>query len=164
MSWSYPEKTSTMSWSHPETQAHTQPMPQQNPLPLFEELKTMHRALFQEQFEQLEWRMVASFETSIARKGSTIAIKKTTFWLSPNRDRNSEMTMIFRSPKAKRLGTQISSNAVTQATGVDGDIKFVLGFANDENVANCVFNAHMQNSATETNGSYTHNLAPRPVS
>ena len=133
-------------------------------MPLFEELKTMHRALFQEQFERLEWRMVASFETSIARKGSTIAIKKTTFWLSPERDPNSEMTMAFRSPDAKKLGTQISSDAVTQATGVDGDIKFVLGFANDENVANGVFNAHMQDPATKTNGSYTHNLAPRPVS
>lgn len=38
-------------------------MPAQNPLPLFQELKTMHRALFQEQFERLEWGMVASFET-----------------------------------------------------------------------------------------------------
>eukprot|EP00966_Prymnesium_polylepis_P020882 480631-Prymnesium_polylepis.1 len=127
-------------------------MPQQNPMPLFQELKTMHRALFQEQFERLEWEMVASFETSITRKGSTIAIKQTTFWLSSERDPNSGMTMAFRNPKAKHLGTQISNDAVTQATGVDGDIKFVLGFANDENVANGVFNAHMQDSATETGG------------
>ena len=46
---------------------------------------------------------------------------------------------------------------------MDGDIKFVLGFANDENVANGAFTAHMQDPANETNGSYTHNLAPRPV-
>lgn len=136
----------------------------QNPVPLFKELKTMHRALFEEQFEQLKWGMVASFETSIVRKGSTIAIKKTAFWLSPERDPDSGMTMAFRSLKAKQLGTQISNDAVTQATGVDGDIKFVLGFANDENVANDVFNAHLQDPATETNSSYTHNLAPRPVS
>ena len=96
----------------------------------------MHRALFEEHFERLKWGMVASFETSIVRKGSTIVIKKTTFWLSPERDPNSEMTMVFRSLKAKQLGTQISNDAVTQATGMDGDIKFVLGFANDENVAN----------------------------
>ena len=74
------------------------------------------------------------------------------------------MTMAFCSPKAKQLGMQISSDAVTRATGMDGDIKFVLGFANDENVANGVFNAHMQDPATDTNGSYAHNLAPRPVS
>lgn len=74
------------------------------------------------------------------------------------------MTMAFRKAKAKQLGRQISNDAVTQATGVDGDIKFLLGFANDENMAAAAFDAHMRDSTTQTNGSYTHDLAPRPVS
>lgn len=129
-------------------------------MPLYAELKAMHRFLFHEQFSRLEWKMVASFETSIVRKRSIIAIKQTTFWLSSERDPESETTIAFSNAKAKQLGTQISNDAVTQATGVSRDIKFILGFANDEKVADDAFGTHMQDPANEKNGSYTYMLSP----
>lgn len=122
----------------------------QDPMLLFNELKAMHRSLFVEQFDRLQWEMVASFECSIARKGSNIMINKTTFWLSSERDVNSKMTLVFPKPQAKQFGMKIPNDAVTQATGVSGDIKFILGFANDENVADEAVRKHTQSGIFET--------------
>ena len=132
-------------------------------MPLFRELTTVHQEIFASAFERLQWRMVASFECSLARRGSQITVEETTFWLSPARDPESSCTLVFCDPKEKELGERVTSDAITMATGLDGDIKFVLGFANDEYVAHQAFDQHMRNDTTETSGSYTHNLSPRPT-
>ena len=73
------------------------------------------------------------------------------------------MEVVFDSVNGQEMGQQISDQAITQATK-RGDISFTLGFANDELTANQAFDAHMQSDSVETDGSYSHNIAPRPVS
>lgn len=139
-----------------------QPM-HSDPMPLFHELTAVHRGIFAEHFGRLRWNMVASFECSIKRTGSTIAIEKTSFWLCPDRTSESGLTMVFVDPKDKVLGQKLSSEAITRATNQTGDISFILGFANSEYTANQAFESHLQNDSNEPNGSYTHTLSPRPV-
>ena len=43
--------------------------------------------------------------------------------------------MKFGAPTDAALGAEIKSDSITAATGEQGDCKFVLGFANDEYVA-----------------------------
>lgn len=135
-----------------------------DPMPLFRELNALHRGILAEHFQRLRWEIVASFECSIKRVGSTISIEKTSFWTSPARIPESLLTMVFVDPKDNELGQQLSSDAITLATNNTGDISFMLGFANNEYIANQAFNAHLQNDSNEPVGSYSHALAPRRVS
>ena len=132
-------------------------MPNADPMPLYNELVAMHRRLFAEQ------SVVASFECSVTRVASVVTIQKTTFWLFSDRNPRSGMQIVFDSLNGQEMGQQISNQAITQATK-RGDISFTLGFANDEFTANQAFDAHMQSDSVETDGSYSHNIAPRPVS
>ena len=134
-----------------------------DPMPLFHELTAVHRGIFAEEFGRLRWSMVASFECSIKRIGSTIAIEKTSFWLCPDRTSGSGLTMVFVNPKDKMLGQKLSSEAITRATNQTGDISFILGFANSEYTANQAFEAHLRDDSFEPNGSYSHALSPRTV-
>ena len=54
----------------------------QDPMPLFHELCAIHRAIFEEQFERLNWSMIASFECEITRHSTDIKLHKTTCWVS----------------------------------------------------------------------------------
>lgn len=134
----------------------------QDPMPLFRQLQPIHQTVFRSAFKRLKWSMVASFECSLARRGSLITLEKTTFWMSPTRDPEGSCTLVFGAPVDAELAETITSQAITMATGHTGDIKFVLGFANDEYVAMEAFNQHMRDTRNEPNGSYTV-AASRPA-
>jgi hypothetical protein len=126
----------------------------QDPMPLFHQLQPIHQTIFRSAFTRLKWSMVASFECGLARRGSLITLEKTTFSMSPTRDPDSSCTLVFGVPIDAELGETITSEAVTKATGHEGDIKFVLGFADDEYVAMEAFNKHLHDTQNEPNGSY----------
>jgi hypothetical protein len=67
--------------------------PAQDPMPLFHELCAIHRAIFEEQFERLNWSMIASFECDITRHSTDIKLHKTMFWVTPDRDPRGGMTV-----------------------------------------------------------------------
>eukprot|EP00666_Eupelagonemidae_sp_cell4sb_P004598 gene4598-10272_t len=97
-------------------------------MPLFHELCAIHRAIFEEQFERLEWSMIASFECNITRVSTDIKLHKTTCWVSPDRDPRGCMTL--------------SNAAISRAIGEEGDTKIILGFANNEYVARQAIGTH----------------------
>ena len=68
-------------------------------MPLFHKLCAIHRAMFEEQFERLEWSMIASFECEITRHSANVKLHKTTFWVSPDRDPRGGMTVVFTDPE-----------------------------------------------------------------
>ena len=121
--------------------------PAQDPMPLFHELCAIHRAIFEEQFERLEWSMIASFECDITRHSTDIKLHKTTFWVAPDRDPRGGMTVVFTDPEDARLGAKLSNAALTRAIGGEGDTKIILGFANNEYVARQAISTHSRNGA-----------------
>ena len=116
--------------------------PAQDPMPLFHELCAIHRAIFEEQFERLEWSMIASFECNITRVSTDIKLHKTTCWVSPDRDPRGCMTIAFTDPEDALFGAKLSNAAISRAIGEEGDTKIILGFANNEYVARQAIGTH----------------------
>ena len=116
-------------------------------MPLFHELCAIHRAMFEEQFEHLEWSMIASFEYEITRHSANVKLHKTTFWVSPDRDPRGGMTIVFTDPEDAVLGAKLSNAAITRAIGEEGNTKIILGFANNEYVARQAIGIHSRNGA-----------------
>ena len=119
----------------------------QDPMPLFHELCAIHRAIFEEQFERLEWSMIASFECDITRHSTAIKLHKTTCWVTPDRDPRGCMTVVFTDPEDALLGAKLSNAAISRAIGEEGDTKIILGFANNEYVARQAIGTHSRNGA-----------------
>ena len=59
------------------------------------------------------------------------------------------MSMQCAPPTDAALGAQMNSDSITAATGEQGDCKFVLGFANDEYVAQTSVDEYV-NAGTHT--------------
>ena len=120
---------------------------EQDPMPLFHELCAIHRDIFEEQFERLEWSMIASFECNITRVSTDIKLHKTTCWVSPDRDPRGCMTVVFTDPEDALFGAKLSNAAISRAIGEEGDTKIILGFANNEYVARQAIGTHSRNGA-----------------
>ena len=108
---------------------------QTQPIPLFHELVAINRRVMADYFERLEWRMVASFECEVSRIDGKIKLHHTSIWFTPDRDPRGMMVMQFSHPTDAALGAEINSDSITAAVGEQGNCKLVLGFANDEYVA-----------------------------
>ena len=79
--------------------------------------------------------MVASFECEVSRINGAIKLHHTSIWVTPDRNPRGMMVMQFDHPTDAALGAEMNSDSITAAVGEQGDCKFVLGFANDEYVA-----------------------------
>jgi hypothetical protein len=120
--------------------------PAQDPMPLFDELCAIHRAIFDEQFERKdEWSTIASFECEITRHSTGIKLHKTTCWVTPDRDPRGCLTLVFPDPEDALLGAKVSNAAISRALGKEGDTKIILGFANNEHVASQAILTNLQN-------------------
>ena len=116
---------------------------QSQPIPLFKELVEINRGIMQEKFQRLQWNMVACWESNVSRHGNKIRLHETTIWVTPNRDPRGMMVMKFSPSIARQLGRKLKSESITSATNQEGDCSFVLGFANDEYVANDVVHEYV---------------------
>ena len=110
-------------------------MQQTQPLALFHELVAINRRIMTENLNRLHWGMVASFECEVSRINGSIKLHHTSIWVTPDRNPRGMMVMQFDHPTDAALGAEMNSDSITAATGEQGDCKFVLGFANDEYVA-----------------------------
>ena len=108
---------------------------QTQPIPLFHELVAINRRVMAEYCERIEWRMVASFECEVSRIDGKIKLHHTSIWVTSDRNPRGRMVMQFGAPTDAALGAEMNSDSITAAVGEQGDCKFVLGFANDEYVA-----------------------------
>ena len=113
------------------------------PIPLFTKLVEINRGIMQQNFDRLKWNMVACWESEVSRTGNTIKLHQTTIWVTPDRDPRGMMLFKFDNTTAKRLGAKLQSEHITLATTQEGDCSFVLGFANDEYVANNVVDEYV---------------------
>ena len=84
---------------------------------------------------RLQWGMVANFECEVSRINGTIKLHHTSIWVTPDRNPRGMMVMQFDHPTDAALGAEMSSESITAAVGEEGNCRFVLGFANDEYVA-----------------------------
>ena len=121
---------------------------QAQPLPLFHELVAINRRVTAEHFDRLQWGMIASFECEVSRINGTIKLHRTSIWVTPDRSPRGMMVMQFDPPTDAALGAEMNSDSITAAVGEEGNCSFVLGFANDEYVA--------QNSIDEYVNAGTH--------
>ena len=79
--------------------------------------------------------MVACWESEISRINKEIKVHQTSIWVTPDHDPRGMMIMKFGPPTDGLLGAGLNSESITLAAGKQGDCRFVLGFANDEYVA-----------------------------
>lgn len=110
-------------------------MQQTQPIALFHELVAINRRVMAENCDRLRWGMVASFECEVSRINGAIKLHHTSIWVTPDRNPRGMMVMQFDAPTDAALGAEMNSDSITAAVGEEGDCKFVLGFANDEYVA-----------------------------
>ena len=110
-------------------------MQQTQPIALFHELVAINRRVMAENCDRLQWGMVATFECEVSRINGEIKLHHTSIWVTPDRNPRGMMVMQFDHPTDAALGAEMNSDSITAATGEQGDCKFVLGFANDEYVA-----------------------------
>ena len=115
-------------------QAHNT-MQQTQPIALFHELVAINRRVMAENCDRLQWGMVACWECEVSRTGGEIKLHHTSIWVTPDRNPRGMMVMQFAHPTDAALGAEMNSDSITAAVGEQGDCKFVLGFANDEYVA-----------------------------
>eukprot|EP00966_Prymnesium_polylepis_P276876 6397129-Prymnesium_polylepis.1 len=132
------------------------------PIPLFHELVAINRRVMAEYFERLQWRMVASFECEVSRIDGKIKLHHTSIWVTSDRNPRGRMIMQFGAPTDAALGAEIKSDSITAATGEHGDCKFVLGFANDEYVAQNSVDAYVNAGAYTAVASVTYQPAGNP--
>ena len=123
-------------------------MQQTQPLALFHELVAINRRIMTENLNRLQWGMVASFECEVSRINGTIKLHHTSIWVTPDRNPRGMMVMQFDHPTDEALGAEMNDASITAAVGEEGNCTFVLGFANDEYVA--------QNSIDEYVNAGTH--------
>ena len=122
---------------------------QTQPIPLMHELVAINRRVMEENCERLKWGMVASFECEVSRINGEIKLHHTSIWVTPDRNPRGNMVMQFGAPTDAALGAEMNSDSITAATGEQGDCKFVLGFANDEYVAQSTVDEYV-NACTHT--------------
>ena len=123
-------------------------MQQTQPIALFHELVAINRRVMAENLNRLHWGMVASFECEVSRINGAIKLHRTSIWVTPDRSPRGMMVMQFDPPTDAALGAEMNSDSITAAVGEEGNCSFVLGFANDEYVA--------QNSIDEYVNAGTH--------
>ena len=123
-------------------------MQQTQPIALFHELVAINRRVMEENCSRLQWGMVACWECEVSRTGGEIKLHRTSIWVTPDRSPRGMMVMQFDPPTDAALGAEMNSESITAAVGEEGNCSFVLGFANDEYVA--------QNSIDEYVNAGTH--------
>lgn len=124
-------------------------MQQTQPIALFHELVAINRRVIAENCTRLHWGMVACWECKVSRINGEIKLHHTSIWVTPDRNPKGMMLMQFEHPFDAALGADITSEFITAAVGKSGDCKFVLGFANDEYVAQCAVDDYV-NAGTHT--------------
>lgn len=98
---------------------------------LLKQLDALHASvIFPNAFDTLQWYMVAAYEVTLTRKGGRIALDKTTFWVSPDKNPKGQATIEFDA--SDTVGDAISNELFTAVCGSAGDQTILIGYCKDE--------------------------------
>jgi len=104
--------------------------PDLNAKPFLDELYDAHNTIiFPILFERLTFSMVRSFRCNISRVNDIVTIKSTVFCVAPEETPEASMTLVFDTDMQERVAPVLTSDKLTAATGVTGDVNLVMGYA-----------------------------------
>ena len=95
--------------------------------------------------DSLPWSAVHRFECSISRKRSTIRVESVTFWMEENGD-GTAMTFDNDDAQWKRaVRSYLTNAALTAATGNDGNVACIIGYAPTKQEVDAIMDEHIRN-------------------
>ena len=86
--------------------------------------------------------MVAAYECDIVRKRGIIRLKRTTFWITPDKDPRGAMMIEFKAA-ARKMGSYITHDALSDACQTTGDVSILIGFSPTVEQAQTAMEQHL---------------------
>ena len=87
--------------------------------------------------------MVAAYECDIVRKRGIIRLKRTTFWITPDKDPRGAMMIEFKAA-ARKMGSYITHDALSDACHeTTGDVSILIGFSPTVEQAQTAMEQHL---------------------